>query len=113
MVQVMRLDIHSSEQDVLAATLAKLQEGEGTTAAEKVGRLMQQYRARGLAEELLISGAFEETHPQPEEVQAIHAPEIPDAEGGTKSEEPRLASVPDLLVTKAKQNGATVTFIED
>jgi peptide subunit release factor 1 (eRF1) len=129
MVQVMRLDIHSSEQDVLAATLAKLQEGEGTTTAEKVGRLMQQYRARGLAvagpeetlealangqvEELLISGAFEETHPQPEEVQAILAPEIPDAEGGTKSEEPRLASVPDLLVTKAKQTGATVTFIED
>ena len=48
---------------------------------------MQQYRARGLAvvgpqetlealangqvEELLISGALEESHPQPEEVQAI------------------------------------------
>ena len=36
-----------------------------------------------------------------------------DSEGGTKSEEPRQASVPDLLVTKAKQTGATVTFIED
>ena len=43
----------------------------------------------------------------------ILAPEIPDSEGGTKSEEPRKASVPDLLVTKAKQTGATVTFIED
>lgn len=32
---------------------------------------------------------------------------------GTKSEEPRQASLPDLLVTKAKQTGATVTFIED
>ena len=58
---------------------------------------MQQYRARGLAvvglqetlealangqvEELLISGALEETHPQPEEVEAILAPEIPDSEG--------------------------------
>ena len=66
---------------------------------------MQQYRARGLAvvglqetleglangqvEEVLISGAIEETHPLPED------------------------SVPDLLVTKAKQTGATVTFIED
>jgi peptide subunit release factor 1 (eRF1) len=129
MVQVMRLDIHASDQDVLTATLAKLQEQEATTAAEKVDRLMQQYRARGLAvagpqetlealangqvEELLISGALEQSHPQPEEVQAILAPEIPDAEGGTKSEEPRQASLPDLLVTKAKQTGATVTFIED
>jgi peptide subunit release factor 1 (eRF1) len=129
MVEVMKLDIHASEQDVLTATLARLQEQEATTAAEKVDRLMQQYRARGLAvagpqetlealangqvEELLISGALEESHPQPEEVRAILAPEIPDAEGGTKSEEPRQASVPDLLVTKAKQTGATVTFIED
>jgi peptide subunit release factor 1 (eRF1) len=129
MVQVMKLDLHSSDQDVLTATLAKLQEQEAGTAAEKVDRLMQQYRARGLAvvglqetlealakgqvEELLISGAIEETHPHPEEVRAILAPEIPDSEGGTKSEEPRQASVPDLLVTKAKQTGATVTFIED
>src|SRR5450631_3097668 len=87
MVEVMKLDIHASEQDVLTATLEKLQEGEAKTAGEKVERLMQQYRARGLAaagfeetlealangqvEELLISGALEQSHPQPEEVQAI------------------------------------------
>jgi peptide subunit release factor 1 (eRF1) len=129
MVEVMRLDIHTSDQDVLTATLAKLQEQEAKTTAEKVDGLMQQYRARGLAvagpqetlealakgqvEELLISGALEASHPQTEEVQAILAPEIPDAEGVTASEEPRQASLPDLLVTKAKQTGATVTFIED
>jgi peptide subunit release factor 1 (eRF1) len=129
MVEVMKLDLHASDQDVLTTTLAKLQEQEARTGAEKVDRLMQQYRARGLAvvgsqetlealangqvEELLISGALEETHPEPEEVEAILAPEIPDSEGGTESEEPRQASVPDLLVTKAKQTGATVTFIED
>jgi peptide subunit release factor 1 (eRF1) len=129
MVEVMRLDIHASDQDVLTATLAKLQEQEATTAAEKVDRLMHQYRARGLAvagleetlaalakgqvEELLLSGTLEESHPLVEEVQAILAPEIPDAEGGTTSQEPRQASLPDLLVTKAKQTGATVTFIED
>ena len=62
---------------------------------------------------MLISSAIEENHPQPEEVQAILAPEIPDAEGGTQSEEPRQASLPDLLVTKAKQTSASVTFIED
>jgi peptide subunit release factor 1 (eRF1) len=130
MVEVMKLDIHASEQDVLAATLEKLQEQEARTTAEKVDRLMQQYRARGLAvagpeetlealangqvEELLISGALEEeSHPQPETVQAVLAPEVPDSEGETKSEEARLASLPDLLVTKAKQTGATVTYIED
>ena len=129
MVEVMKLDIHASEQDVLAATLAKLQEQEAKTAGEKVDRLMHQYRARGLAvvglqetldalangqvEELLISGSLDESHPLPEDVKAIFAPEIPDSEGGTESGEPRQASLPDLLVTKAKQTGATVTFIED
>ena len=129
MVEVMKLDIHASDQDVMTATLEKLQEQETSTAAEKVDRLMNQYRARGLAvvglhetlealangqvEELLISGALEESHPRPEEVEAIFAPEIPDAVGGTESDDPRQASLPDLLVTKAKQTGATVTFIED
>ena len=129
MVQVMKLDIHASEQDVLTATLAKLLEQEARTASEKVDRAMQQYRARGLAvvgpqetlealtngqvEELLISGAIEESHPQPEEVPAILAAEIAYSEGETKSEEPAQSSLADLLVTKAKQTGATVTFIED
>jgi len=90
---------------------------------------MQQYRARGLAvvglhetleapangqvDELLISDALDESHPLTEKVEAILAPEIPDSEGGTESEEPRQVSLPDLFVTKAKQTGATVTFIED
>jgi peptide subunit release factor 1 (eRF1) len=129
MVQVIKLDIHASEQDFLTATLAKLQGLEARTGAEKVERLMQQYRGRGLAvagpqetlealakgqvEELLISGGLENGPPHREEVQAILAPEIPDPEWRTKSKEPRPDSVPDLLVTKAKQTGATVTFIED
>jgi peptide subunit release factor 1 (eRF1) len=129
MVEVMKLDIHASDQDVLSATLEKLQEQEAKTAGEKVDRLMQQYRARGLAvvgfeetlealangqvDELLISGALEASHPQLEEVEAILAPEIPDSKGGTESEERRQVSLPDLLVTKAKQTGAAVTFIED
>ena len=121
MVEVMKLDIHASEQDVLIATLKELQGQEARTAAEKVARVIEQYRARGLAvvgpeetlkalasaqvEELLISGPLlEESHPQPEEAQAIVAPEIPASEQG-----PQL----DLLVTKARETGATVTFIED
>jgi len=64
-------------------------------------------------DELLISATLDETHPLSEEVEAILAPESPDAEGGAASEEPRSASLPDLLVTKAKQTAASVTFIED
>jgi hypothetical protein len=129
MVEVMKLDIHASEHDILIATLKQLQEQEVKTTAEKVDRLMHQYRARGLAvvglhetlealangqvEELFISGTLDGNHPLPEEVEAIFAPEIPDSEGETESDEPRQASLPDPLVTKAKQTGATVTFIED
>jgi peptide subunit release factor 1 (eRF1) len=46
-------------------------------------------------------------------VDAVLAPELPDSIGGTESEEPRQASLPDLLVTKAKQTSAVVSFIED
>lgn len=129
MTEVMKLDINASEQDVMSATLAKLKTEEATTAEEKAERLLQQYRARGLAvagieetlealangqvEELLIGTALEQTHPEVENVDAILAPEIPDPEGSVQSEEPRQASLPDLLVTKARQTGAIVTFIED
>ncbi len=129
MVEVMKLDIHSSDQDVLAATIEKLQEGDARCDAEKVERLTEQYRARGLAvvgpretiealangqvDELLISAALEADHPETEQVEAILAPELPDSAGGTDSDEPRQAYLPDLLVTKAKETGATVTFIED
>jgi peptide subunit release factor 1 (eRF1) len=129
MVEVMKLDIHSSDQDVLAATLEKLQETDAKSDSEKVERLLQQYRARGLAvagsqetlgalangqvDELLISTTLEHGHPQTEEIEAILAPELPDSAGGTESEESRQAYLPDLLVTKAKETGAAVSFIED
>ena len=37
MAEVMKLDIHASEHDVLTATIAQLQEQEAKTAGEKVG----------------------------------------------------------------------------
>jgi peptide subunit release factor 1 (eRF1) len=81
---------------------------------------MQQYRARGLAvtgpeetlaalvkgqvDELLISGRLDEEPVQPE---------APEAAGGPAGEGSPLSSLPDILVTKARQTGATVTFVED
>jgi hypothetical protein len=60
--------------------------------------------------------AYLETELQPsaeEKVEAVPAPEIPDSRGGTASDEPRVVLLPDLLITKARQTGSTVTFIED
>jgi stalled ribosome rescue protein Dom34 len=86
-VEVMKIDIHAPEKDVLAATLATLQHEESRTAVEKVDHLLQQYRGRQLAvvgpqetldamvngqvEELLISGGMEP-------IQAVLAEETPD-----------------------------------
>jgi peptide subunit release factor 1 (eRF1) len=69
--------------------------------------------AKGQVEELLITGALDQGHSQLEEAQAILAVESAAAAAGTDSEEPRHASLSDQLVLKAKQIGATVTFIED
>jgi peptide subunit release factor 1 (eRF1) len=128
LVEVVKLDTHASEQDVFRATLEALQQQEARSDVEKVQRLFEQYRARGLAvtgasatlealangqvDELLLSRSLDEEH-QEQEIPAIVAPEIPDSSGGTESEEPRKALLSDLLVTKAKQTDAAIVFVED
>lgn len=129
MVETMNLDVHASEQDVFRATLEKIQQDESAATAEKVQRLLDEARGRGLAvvgiddtlqalangqvDELLISASLEQEHPGEQRIEAILAPEIPDSSGGMESDEPRSASLPDLLTTKAMQTGATITFVED
>jgi peptide subunit release factor 1 (eRF1) len=61
---------------------------------------------------LLLTRSLDEEN-QAQEIPAIIAPEIPDSSGGTESEEPRKALLSDLLVTKAKQTDAAITFVED
>jgi peptide subunit release factor 1 (eRF1) len=94
-----------------------------------VARLLEEFRARGLAivgphetlealangqvDELFISASLDQARPEREQVDAILAPEIPDSSGGTDTDEPREASLPDLLITKAKQTDAKISFIED
>jgi peptide subunit release factor 1 (eRF1) len=128
-VDVLKLDFKASDQDVFQATLERMREEDAKTDAQKVERLMQQYRARGLAvagpedtlealangqvDELLISASLEQTHAEEEPIDAILAPEVPDSTGGTESDEPRQVLIADLLVTKAKQTDATVSFIQD
>jgi peptide subunit release factor 1 (eRF1) len=129
LVDVMKLDLKSSDQDVFQATLDRMREEDAKSDSEKVDRLLRSYRGRGLAivgseatlealangqvDELLISAGLEETHGEEQPIDAILAPEVPDSTGGTESDEPRKVLLADLLVTKAKQTDATVTFIED
>lgn len=129
LVDTMRLDIKAADQEVFEATLEKMREKDAKTDAEKVQRLFNEVRARGLGvlgpqdtlealtngqvDELLISASLEQTRPEEEKVDAILAPEVPDSEGGTDSDEARSVSLADLLVTRAKQTDARVTFIEE
>jgi peptide subunit release factor 1 (eRF1) len=128
-VDVVKLDLKASDQDVFQATLERMREEDAKTDAEKVDRLFREYRARGLAvvgpqdtlealangqvDELLVSTALEQSHPEEEPVEAILAPESPDASGSTETDEPRPVLLADLLVTKAKQIDAKVTFIQE
>ncbi len=118
MVKSLKLDVHASEQDVLAATLAALREDDAKSENEKVARLMQQYRAHRLAvlgpdetlqalangqvDELLLSGSLEEAVGE----EAVGEMREPNGEAGP-------VSLSDQLTAKARQTAATITFIED
>jgi peptide subunit release factor 1 (eRF1) len=128
-IDVLRLDTKAPEHEIFTATLDAVREQDAATDAGKVRRLFEYYRAGGLAvvspqdtlealtngqvDELLISASLERTHAEEETVDAIIAPEIPDAEGSTATDDPRPVLIADLLVTKAKQTSAQISFIED
>lgn len=128
-VDILRLDTKAPEHEIFESTIDAIREQDAATDAEKAQRLFEYYRAGGLAiagprdtlealangqvDELLISASLERAHSDEEPVDAIIAPEIPDQSGSTATDEPRPALIADLLVTKAKQTGARVTFIED
>ncbi len=71
------------------AALVRQPDGDSIWVGVKLEAL-----ANGQVEELLISGAAEESHLGPEQVEAICAPEIPDGEGGTESDEPGMHRCP-------------------
>lgn len=128
-VDTVKLDQKASDGDIFETTLERMREEDAKTDAEKVDRLFRAYRARGLAvvgpqdtlealangqvDELLLSASLEQSHGDEEQIEAILAPEIPDSTGGTDSDEPRSVLMADLLVTKAKQTDARITFIQD
>lgn len=128
-VDAMRFDVKAADKDIFEATLKRMREEDAKSDYEKVERLFGAYREGGLAavgreetlqalangqvDELLISASLEQDHPEEEKIEAILAPEIPDTAGSTQTDEPRSVLLPDLFVTKAKQTGPRVSFIEN
>lgn len=133
-IDALRLDITTPEHEVARRTLETLRESDAKTDVEKVERLMDEYRADNLAvvgaqdtlaalangqvDELFVSATLEEIHAGAEEVKNLLIPDLtaeqieslmnPDGESNTL-----IIKVADELVTRARQTGASVTFIED
>jgi peptide chain release factor subunit 1 len=119
-VDVVRLDTHALEHDILRSTIAALKERDAETDRERVEALLGSYRASGLAcvglEDILK--AFERG--QVDELLITATPDAiavgagrPVREGGsarTRSAEERAA---DTLIAQARKTGAKVRFIED
>ena len=126
-IDVLRLDITTPEHEVLRAMLEAMRERDTKDDAEKVAQLIDEYRAGGLAvvgahdtlaalasgqvEELFLSASLEEIHDDEEEVGEPLVPGAPaseeDAGKGT-----RTVMMADELVTRARQTGAGISFIE-
>jgi peptide chain release factor subunit 1 len=122
-IDILRLDITTPEHEVLKATMKALSEHNLHSDAEKVRRFLDEYRAGGLAvvavkdtikaleqgqvDELLISAS-------PSEVRIEEDFDTSSHDHNSSGE--RFSSgltTADLLLTRARQTGARVTFIED
>jgi peptide chain release factor subunit 1 len=128
-IDVLRLDIRAPEHEVLQATMESLREHNTQTDAEQVRRLLDEYRAGGLAvvgardaisalyqgqaDELLLSASARDIRFDGEEFDGARAKNhgVP-AQLFSGGAEPHLLAA-DLIVAHARQTGARVTFVED
>ena len=127
-IDVLRLDIRTPEHEILRATVEAMRQQDARDDVEKVGRLLDEYRAgalavvgvhdtlaalaNGQADELFISASLEEVHDDEEAVGRTLVPGAPEGGDGA-SPETRTVLLADELVTRARQSGARVKFIED
>jgi peptide chain release factor subunit 1 len=133
-VDVLSLDINAPEHEVLAESMEAMQGFDAQTDVEKVERLLNDYRAGGLAvvgstdtlealasgqvEELLISARQQDVEGDREDVAILSDTEVTEPviagqDGGVAKIEADSVIVADDLVTRARQTSARITFIED
>jgi peptide chain release factor subunit 1 len=127
-IDTVSLNIRTPEHEVLEETLKAFRAHDAVTDAEKVERLLDEYRAGGLAvvgvpdtlaalsngqvEELLVSASMRNIQYEEKEVEKVLAAYAPGTGQTADSSEPRM--IADELVSKAQQfSSARVTFIED
>ena len=123
-IDILRLDIRTPEHEVLKKTTEALREHNLQSDAEKVRLLLDDYRAGGLAvvgfrdtaralkqgqvDELLLSASAREILDDA----GIFGEAVIPTDRSVSSGAPHLLAA-DLLVTRARNTGARVTFIED
>jgi peptide chain release factor subunit 1 len=117
-IEVMKLEIRTPEQEIMAEAAEALRRHDAKTDAEVVERVLGDYRAGGLA----VTG-LEETRDALEKGQVDElylttaAAEAPAGAPGNESEDQgegaSTALAGDELVAKARQTSASVRFIED
>jgi peptide subunit release factor 1 (eRF1) len=133
-VDVLSLDINAPEHEVLAESMEAMREHDAQTDAEKVERLLNDYRAGGLAvvgstdtlealamgqvEELIITARQQNVEGDREDVAILSDAEVAEPvvagqDGAVANIEPDSLIVADDLVTRARQTSARITFIED
>ncbi|HKP85614.1 MAG TPA: Vms1/Ankzf1 family peptidyl-tRNA hydrolase [Blastocatellia bacterium] len=127
-IDVLRLDINTPEHEIFETTMESLREHDAQTDAEKVKKLLDDYRGNGLAvvgvaesltallngqaDDLLINATPGEIKYDEKKVKQVLAAYSAGDEGeAVDASEPRL--VADELVKRAQASSATVTFIED
>lgn len=128
-IDTLRLDITTPEHVVAERTLEALQAHEAKTDVERVNRLLDEYRAGGLAvvgahdtlaalshgqvDELYLSASLEEIHAGDEEVGRGLVDESQKTAVMSAGDQTLKVKVADELVTRARQTGANISFIED
>jgi len=126
-IDILRLDITTPEHEVAKRTLEALRAYDARTDIQRVERLMDEYRSGGLGvvgvhdtlaalsigqvDELYLSARLEEIHAGAEGMgkQLVSHNDLM----ADDNEATHKVKVADELVTRAKQTGARVTFIED
>jgi peptide subunit release factor 1 (eRF1) len=124
LIDILRLDIRTPEHLVLKETMEALRQHNFQSDAEKVRHLLDEYRAGGLAvvgfsdtaraleqgqvDELLLSASAREIHAE----RGVLGDTLLPTEQTVSGDAPHLLAA-NLLVTRARNTGAQLTFIED
>jgi peptide subunit release factor 1 (eRF1) len=133
-IDVLSLDIAAPEHEILNTSMETLREFDAQTDAQKVERLINEYRAGGLGvvgaqdtlealsmgqvDELFLAASMREIEGDKDDVAILSDNEVVDpvvsaADPAANNVEADSVIVAHELVTRAQQTSARVTFIED